>query len=354
MQPEVSVIIPVYNSAAHIAQALDSVLSQDISAIEVICIDDGSTDDSLHILQQYSEKDKRVRVYTQKNQYAGVARNRGLQEASGEYIAFLDADDFFLPGALSALLKQARQYKLDMLKGSFEYLDSNTGQRYQTLESVNCSVSRWDRKRVLSFADRPKRLLNVFDVPWNGIYRRDFLNQNKIRFNSLICVNDHSFFIHCLLKAQRIMICDTVVACYRIGQSSSLVGKKAKHFDAQIDSYKIVRKLCDEIAPEYKTLVLRNELNGMFTWYQRVQNESDGSTSAAAQLSAFLQEYTEADVGADFLKAQPYWELYWTLRYGSPAQNGCRPSAPVRAWKCWQEHGWKYTVNRVTSRKGEK
>ena len=213
MQPEVSVIIPVYNRAAHIAQALDSVLSQDISAIEVICIDDGSTDDSLHILQQYSEKDKRVRVYTQKNQYAGVARNRGLHEASGEYIAFLDADDFFLPDALSALLKQARQYKLDMLKGSFEYLDSNTGQRYQTLESVNCSVSRWDRKRVLSFADRPKRLLNVFDVPWNGIYRRDFLNQNKIRFNSLICVNDHSFFIHCLLKAQRIMICDTVVAC---------------------------------------------------------------------------------------------------------------------------------------------
>ena len=354
MQPEISVIIPVYNSESNLRQALDSVLSQKLSSMELICVDDGSTDNSLKILEEYAAKDCRVQVYTKKNQHAGVARNKGVQIATGKYVAFLDADDFFMPNALCTLLEKAKKYKLDMVKGSFEYLDSISGQRYQTLESVNCSVSRWDRKRVLSFADRPKRLLNVFDVPWNGIYRRDFLNQNKICFNSLICVNDHSFFIHCLLKAQRLMICDTVVACYRIGQSSSLVGKKAKHFDAQIDSYKIVRKLCDEIAPEYKTLVLRNELNGMFTWYQRMQTDSDGSMSAAAQLSAFLQEYTESDVGADFLKAQPYWELYWTLRYGSPAPNGCRPSAPVRAWKCWQEHGWKYTVNRLTSRKGEK
>lgn len=353
MQPAISVIIPVYNSASHLEQAMDSVLAQDISPIEIICVDDGSTDDSLQILQQYASKNACVQVITQQNQYAGVARNNGLQRATGEYVAFLDADDFFLPGALSALLRQAKLYNLDMLKGSFEYLDSSSGQRFQTLESVNCSISRRDRKRVLSFADRPKRLLNVFDVPWNGIYRRDFLNQNSICFNSLICVNDHSFFIHCLLKAKRLMICDTLIACYRIGQSSSLIGKKAKHFDAQIDSYKIVRKLCDETAPEYRKLVLRNELNGMFTWYQRLLREYDGSEQATAQLSVFLQNYPESDVGEDFLRAQSYWNLYWTLRHDSPAPKGNRSAAPVRAWRCWQEHGWQYTVNRLTSRKGE-
>ena len=92
MQPTISVIIPVYNSASHLGQALDTVLAQGISPMEIIYVDDGSTDDSLQILQQYASKNACIQVLTQQNQYAGVARNNGLQGATGEYVAFWDAE----------------------------------------------------------------------------------------------------------------------------------------------------------------------------------------------------------------------------------------------------------------------
>ena len=87
--PKVSVIIPVYNSSEYIRHCLDSLLSQTLQDIEILCVDDGSTDDSLSILEEYSRKDQRVRVLTQENAGAGAARNHGLREARGKYLSFL-------------------------------------------------------------------------------------------------------------------------------------------------------------------------------------------------------------------------------------------------------------------------
>lgn len=91
---KVSVIIPVYNAEKYLGKCLESLLSQTLQEMEIICVDDGSSDGSPEILKRFQGRDERVRILTQENQYAGVARNNGMREARGEYLLFLDADDF--------------------------------------------------------------------------------------------------------------------------------------------------------------------------------------------------------------------------------------------------------------------
>ena len=93
--PKISVIIPVYNVEEYLAQCLETVINQTLKDIEIICIDDGSTDNSLYILKKFAEKDKRITILKQKNLHSGVARNAGLAAAKGKYLSFLDSDDFF-------------------------------------------------------------------------------------------------------------------------------------------------------------------------------------------------------------------------------------------------------------------
>ena len=114
--PKISVIIPVYNTAKFLRQCLDSVVTQTLHDIEIICIDDGSTDASLDILNEYAENDSRITILTQQNKGAGAARNAGMRAAHGEYIHFLDSDDMISPGAYKVLYETASAEKLDVLQ----------------------------------------------------------------------------------------------------------------------------------------------------------------------------------------------------------------------------------------------
>ena len=94
---KVSVIIPVYNVEPYLKQCMDSVVGQTLKDIEIICVDDGSTDGSLDILKEYATEDSRIQIIEQKNAGAGAARNNGMRHATGKYLSFLDSDDFFEP-----------------------------------------------------------------------------------------------------------------------------------------------------------------------------------------------------------------------------------------------------------------
>ena len=105
MKINISVIIPVYNAEEYLSECLKSIIGQSLREIEIICVNDGSTDRSLSILQYYAGIDKRVQVINQDNHGAGAARNTGMAVAKGKYLAFLDADDLYLPGALETCYK---------------------------------------------------------------------------------------------------------------------------------------------------------------------------------------------------------------------------------------------------------
>ncbi len=108
-QPDVSIIIPVYNASKYLPGCLDSLISQTYEKIEIICVNDGSDDDSLMILEKYAEMDQRISVYSQKNQYAGAARNFGMDHARGKYFLFLDSDDLFMPEMIETVVKRAEE-----------------------------------------------------------------------------------------------------------------------------------------------------------------------------------------------------------------------------------------------------
>lgn len=347
MLPEISVIMPVYNSEATIEKALRSIQSQQtIPALEIICVDDGSTDGSLEILEEIAQIDSRIIILTQKNQFAGMARNRGMAQAKGKYVVFLDADDCYLPGALRSLYQNAEENQLDMVKGSFYCMNVQTGEVTRPQYSQNNSIKWPNRGRVIRFSSHPFQLLGASDVPWNGLYRRAFLKQHHIQFNELQCVNDHSFYIDCLIHAKRIMVVDTEIACYHIGQMDSLVGKKAQHFYCNLASYFIVRDLCKEISPKLRQIILQQELANIFGWYEKLQRQGNAPGKMEKELKNFLFFFEEQDVGERFLCAFPYADLYYQIRYNAKPPHG-RPSMPMRALRCLKEHGWQYTISRI-------
>ena len=111
---KVSVIVPVYNTQDYLNECIDSVLNQSLADFELICIDDGSTDASLEILKDYEKKDNRIQVFSQKNSGLAASRNAGLNVAQGEYVLFLDSDDYLKSDTLEKLYNQAIENNLDL------------------------------------------------------------------------------------------------------------------------------------------------------------------------------------------------------------------------------------------------
>ena len=120
MKDVISVIVPVYNVAAYLPECLDSILSQDYDKLEVILIDDGSTDDSGAICDAYARRDGRIRVIHQKNGGAAAAKNAGLRAATGEYLSFADSDDFLEPGAYAYMLALLKENDADIVRCAFQ------------------------------------------------------------------------------------------------------------------------------------------------------------------------------------------------------------------------------------------
>lgn len=312
---QISVIIPVYNAEIHLRECLESIVSQTLKDIEIICVDDGSTDSTPEILREYEAKDNRVKVITQQNQYAGVARNRGMQAACGRYYAFMDADDYFEPFALELMLGYVERYDLDVVKAAFYNLQENF-ELYDTEYSVNGTLRQDSFERVLGYPDDLKELIQIADVPWNGLYRTDFVKKNNIKFNDLQVTNDHSFFIQCILNTKRLMVIEKHVVIHREKQSSSLVGQKSKHFDCQLENYKLIRNYAIKLPPAEKHLLLQWEFNGLLYWYQKLRSETNGEhrDKIDLQMAEFLLDFDENDVGSVYLSRMENRNLFYSFK----------------------------------------
>lgn len=249
-QPAVSVIIPVYNAEPFLPACLDSVLAQSLHAIEVICVDDGSTDRSLEILQEYARKDARIRAFTQPNARQGAARNRALAHASGEYIAFLDSDDAFAPGALKKLYETARADKLDMLMFSCVRVAPNGREHYWSYHDFSKFLPLNFPRRCFSWRDCSPELFWRLPCSCCGtIYARRFLEENRLRFPEKIFFEDRPFFFFALCQAQRIGILDEALYRYTDNPNST-ISSKGKHLADNItQGSMILQKMREQAFP---------------------------------------------------------------------------------------------------------
>lgn len=291
---KISVVIPVYNAEKYIRQCLESILTKQNISLEVICVDDCSTDGTPAILKEYEEKYENVQVIrNETNLYAGTCRNKGLMAAKGQYVHFLDADDYVVDNVYEKLYTLAKENDLDWLKTTSEGFDDETG---EILENPRYSMEKMYEGffgTLLDFQHFPKKFMDhMAVVPWNGIYKRHFLLEENIRFNSLFCVNDRSFFVDTCVKGKRMMIAKEKIVRHRMNVSDSLVMKRARHFDCQFESYRIMRQICDDnhVNDKVRFEILEHEMYDIFVWYRKFLAQDVETERLKQEMKDFLDE----------------------------------------------------------------
>lgn len=212
--PKVSVVIPVYNAETFLEECLNSLISQTLNEIEIICVDDGSSDNSINILNTYSKNDPRIKVLLQKNSGAGTARNNGMAAATGDYIIFLDADDYFDSHMLALTYERAEQYKTDIVLFDIYTLDNAT-KEIRNPEFFLYHPYIPD-KEVFNWQDIPEYIFNISSITvWNKLFNRVFLQENDLKFQD-VRINDANYFVSiALVKAERISVLDKRLMYFR-------------------------------------------------------------------------------------------------------------------------------------------
>ena len=220
-KPKVSVIIPVYNTESYIAQCLDSMINQTLKETEIICVDDGSTDNAINILREYERKDSRIKVIAQENKGAGAARNAAIEIAKGKYFVFVDADDYAEPDYLELMYNKIISQDSDICVCSAAREDVKSNRFF--IEKRLLDLSLAPKKDVFSHKDDPKNFLQFTNtVAWNKMFKRELILKNNLRFQEIERCNDYFFVYACLIKADKITIVDKVLYTQRINHGINL------------------------------------------------------------------------------------------------------------------------------------
>lgn len=242
--PLVSVIIPAYNAEDYISQCLSSVLSQTLSDIEVIVVDDGSTDRTASIVEELTHRDGRIRLIRQENQCAGVARNKGMEVAEGKYLYFLDADDWIEPDSLEKLCSSAESLGSDIVVARSEGFDNQTGETWLIDYALN-GVPFDTLIRPSFYADR--LFQRFMGWPWDKLYRAEFIQSSGLLFQPLRTTND-AYFVFCsLMLAGGVSCVDKVLFHHRANNRKSLEGTRSKSWHCAIEAmWAIAKKIAEQ------------------------------------------------------------------------------------------------------------
>ena len=241
--PKVSIVIPTYNVENYLRECMESVINQTLSDIEIICINDGSTDGSLKILREYADRDERVILIDKKNEGYGVGMNTGMDIASGEYIGIVEPDDFVPLTMYGDLYNIAKDNELDFVKADFYRFtrDSRTGELNLVYNRLDPSGENYNQ--VISPFEKPyvtKFIMNT----WSGIYRRQFIEEHHIRHNTTpgAAFQDNGFFWQTFMYAKRCMFLDRPYYMNRRDNPNSSVKNKEKVYCMNIE-YDFIRDI---------------------------------------------------------------------------------------------------------------
>jgi glycosyltransferase involved in cell wall biosynthesis len=227
--PKISVIIPVYNVEPYLRKCLDSVIHQTLTDLEIICVNDGSTDGSLAILEEYAPKDSRITIINQENQGIGNARNAGLDKASGKYIYFIDSDDWVEPDTLQKCITiMEEDSEIDLVGfGAFvekEKVDDEQvkgAQQYHSLKNSGL------------FATSPENIRQMVTTVWNKIFKTEIIKKYQILFPEGLWYEDNAFYYEYYLHTKKIYILNEYLYHYlqRVGSIMwNTFQKKLPHF----------------------------------------------------------------------------------------------------------------------------
>lgn len=234
MSIDVSVVVPVHNVEGYLEECLESLVNQTLKQIEIICVDDHSTDSSRSILERYALRDSRIIILSSSelnpekntaansnNKGAGYARNIGLSVAKGDYVIFLDADDYFELTFLEEMSRRIRDKGADIcLCGAFNY---NCETKKETKSPAVLKQGYLNGYDVFSAKEFPKNIFSITSpAPWSKLYKRSFLISNNLQFQCLDNSNDVFFYVATFVCAKSIVFIPKCFIHYRLSRPGSL------------------------------------------------------------------------------------------------------------------------------------
>lgn len=294
---KVSVIIPTYNVEPYLVECMESITKQTLTDIEIICINDGSTDGSLNILKEYAEKDSRIKLVDKENGGYGIGMNIGLDMATGEYIGILEPDDFVPVNMYEDLYKIAKDNELDFVKADF-YRFTRDEDESMNLVYNHLSKEKEDYNVVFNPSETPRAIRYIMNT-WSGIYKREFLNEHNIRHNETpgASFQDNGFWFQTFVYAKRAMIIDKPYYMNRRDNPNSSVKNPQKVYCMNVE-YDHIREILmkdEEIWDRFKYMYTLKKFHNYTGTLNRISEE-------------FKKEYVNR-ISEEFKRAQIKGEL---------------------------------------------
>lgn len=261
---QVSIVVPVYNVEAYLDRCVQSLLSQDLlSDIEILLVDDGSTDRSGAICDDYAERHPQISVFHKENGGLSDARNYGLKRARGEYILFVDSDDFIEADACSSLLGDARKFSAEIVIGRVESVRrSKAMERYERVasEKFECHKVYTGKEYLEGCLEGGALRVEI----GRHLYLREFLKENNFHFKKGILHEDEEFTPRVLLKASRVVLTDHVFYHYDNTRSGSIMNSHSmsmQKIQDRIQTYEKQRKSYRDVQPRRLRRLLEDDLS---------------------------------------------------------------------------------------------
>ena len=290
----VSIIIPVYNVEEYIEECLESILAQTYKDIELLVVDDGSTDNSLGLIRGYENKFKKIRIFTQQNKGVSEARNLTLNYASGEFVLYIDPDDFLEPVMIEKMVNKAQKYNSDItICGYYLYYSKDNANNKIFTYGINESKS-------LSSLEVIDMMLNykLQGQLWNKLFKKELLINNNFKFEPGRYIQDIFPVFKAVLKSNNIIFVDEPLYYYR-QRMSSTVNKKSKklaedYFHAMYSIMNYIKeenvKVNKDSYVAFRTIVLSNFI-AMYTNYKKDNVYKDFYNSEFKKLDIKINEF---------------------------------------------------------------
>ena len=280
--PLVSIIVPMYKCESYVTSVLQSLSSQSFTNIEIICVVDGSPDNTLEVAKAYEQIDTRVRVFAQKHGGAGAARNTGFVLSRGEYVMFLDADDLFPADYVSKMVEVAEKTSADITVCQY-YRDDN----YLGIKQSGCGFRP---ENVTEPVMSPEKIKNLFysisSVPHNKLFRKNLIDNHGLRFSTTQIWNDTFFVLCALVSANKIAFISANLYTYRQYDNSWSIS--SDRFEYQSDSMTVFKELYTWLINNH--LFHQYEDSFYWKWKDGMYNilSSDNSKPFIKKLAAYI------------------------------------------------------------------
>ena len=312
---EVSIIVPVYNVEEYMSFCLDSILNQTFHDIEIICVNDGSTDKSSFILERYADFDERIKIINRPNGGLSAARNTGIEAVNSEYILFVDSDDYVSPLLVENVLNIAKEYNPDFLSFNNFVFMQNTRKLYLSF----CAVDNSLEDKLLTEKSLPASVLA--DIPltaWSKLYKTKIIKDNNLKFVEGIQYEDGPWGYEYFCACKSFFLTNTPLYFYRAAREGSIMMKKDKSVMDVITSL----KLGDEVMQKhgrfekYKNTILRLNVDLILYHYNRLSGEvKEIYFNAAKEYFKSFMLYCGGHCELDDEKKNNYLELFLICSY---------------------------------------